>query len=144
MKRYLKIYPDKASDILWIVFKKGTSDYYEEIAPGVNVEFDEQKKVIGLEILNISRLLEQNTKTKNEKIYYEAKDDILSIFLSKKSFDDADDTEIGIIHYTEEDEPAYIEMLNASKTLKKYIKKSIPNPKNQKFIPNQSVLHRVK
>ena len=48
---------DSKSDILYIVTKKGKEEEFMEIAPGVNVELDDNGKVIGIEILNASKFL---------------------------------------------------------------------------------------
>ncbi|MBP7967591.1 DUF2283 domain-containing protein [Candidatus Woesebacteria bacterium] len=46
---------DKASDTMWIVYKDGVEDSYEEIAPGFIMEFNKEKELIGIEIQNFSR-----------------------------------------------------------------------------------------
>ena len=48
---------DSKSDVLYIVAKKGEEEEFVEIAPGVNVELNEQGEVIGIEILNASNFL---------------------------------------------------------------------------------------
>ena len=70
MKSLFKIHPDKEDDILWIVFKKGPSEYYEELVPEVNIEYDEKDQIVGVEILHYSRLLtEKQFQVKNPKVY---------------------------------------------------------------------------
>lgn len=49
---------DKESDSLFIYLEEGEEDRFEEIAPGINLEFDENGKMIGVEILKASRFLE--------------------------------------------------------------------------------------
>jgi len=48
---------DHKIDALYIVAKKGVEDEFVEIAPGINVELNEQGDVIGIEILNASKVL---------------------------------------------------------------------------------------
>ncbi len=54
-KRY---HYDPESDSLYICVREGEEDSFEEIVPGINVEFDENQEVIGIEILNASRFSE--------------------------------------------------------------------------------------
>jgi uncharacterized protein YuzE len=39
------------------VTKKGPEEEFVEVAEGINVELDEKKNVVGIEILNASRFL---------------------------------------------------------------------------------------
>ena len=48
---------DPGSDVLYIVTKEGTEAEFAEVAPGVNVELDEDGQVIGVELLGTSRIL---------------------------------------------------------------------------------------
>lgn len=50
-----KYYYDKDSDSLFIMLRAGQEDSFEEIAPGVNIELDNNGRIIGIEILNVSR-----------------------------------------------------------------------------------------
>lgn len=52
-----KIYYDKESDALWLVVKKGQEKEYKEIAPGVGLELGKNGEVLGIEILNASKVL---------------------------------------------------------------------------------------
>lgn len=47
---------DEKSDVLYLGIKKGIEEEYVEIAPGVNAELDENEQVIGIEVLNASRI----------------------------------------------------------------------------------------
>ena len=47
---------DSNSDVLYIVAKKAKEEEYVEIAPGINVELDDKGEVIGVEILNASKI----------------------------------------------------------------------------------------
>jgi len=51
------IHYDRQSDVLYLGLRKGLEEEFVEIAPGVNVELDENGKVIGVEVLNASRIL---------------------------------------------------------------------------------------
>ena len=46
---------DEESDSLFIYLKEGEEENFEEIVPGINIEFDENNEVIGIEILKASR-----------------------------------------------------------------------------------------
>ncbi len=53
-----KVHFDQFNDVLYIITKKKASEEeFVEVAPGVNVELDKKKKVIGIEILNASHFL---------------------------------------------------------------------------------------
>lgn len=47
---------DSKADILYIVAKKGREEEFIEIAPGINVELDDKGEVIGIEIINASKI----------------------------------------------------------------------------------------
>ena len=70
-----KHYYDKKSDSLYIVIKEGEEESFEEIVPGINLELDSKGEVIGVEIINASRFI-------NEK--YEKKISEKSIAYSEK------------------------------------------------------------
>jgi uncharacterized protein YuzE len=48
---------DSKSDVLYIVTREGKEEEFVEIAPGINIELDEEGRVIGIEILNASEFL---------------------------------------------------------------------------------------
>lgn len=54
---------DKESDVLYLGVKKGAEEEFAEVAPGVNVELDKAGRVIGVEVLNASRVLAPITKS---------------------------------------------------------------------------------
>jgi len=58
---------DYESDVLYIGLKKGVEDEFIEISPGVNVELDSNGKVIGVEILNASKILKPLIKVFEKK-----------------------------------------------------------------------------
>lgn len=65
-----KKYYDKDSDSMYVVVRSGVEDSYEEIAPGINIEYDKNKNAIGIEYLNFSRFLSQITKSDSKKVEY--------------------------------------------------------------------------
>ena len=48
---------DEKADAIYIFARKGVEEEFVEVVPGVNVELGEDGKIIGIEILNASRLL---------------------------------------------------------------------------------------
>jgi uncharacterized protein YuzE len=52
------VYYDQDSDVLFFGIKKGMEEEFVEVAPGINVELDENSQVIGVEILNASKILQ--------------------------------------------------------------------------------------
>lgn len=54
---------DNKKDVLFLSIREGVEEEYIEIAPGVNVEVDERGEVIGIEILNASKMLKPVAKS---------------------------------------------------------------------------------
>lgn len=52
-----KVYYDKKTDVLWLMVKPGPEDKHQEIAPGISVELDKNGQLLGIEILNASKVL---------------------------------------------------------------------------------------
>lgn len=52
-----KIYYDKESDILWLLVKSGPEYEYKELTPDVSVELGKNGELLGVEILNASKIL---------------------------------------------------------------------------------------
>ena len=52
-----KILYDKKSDNLYLFIQGGELEEYREIVPGVGVEFDKKGKLLGIEILDASKIL---------------------------------------------------------------------------------------
>ena len=50
---------DKESDSLFINIKEGEEEGFEEIFPGINIEYDDRGDIIGVEILKASRFMER-------------------------------------------------------------------------------------
>jgi uncharacterized protein YuzE len=53
--KQIRYSPD--SDVLYFLLAEGEEEYFEEPIPGVHVEYDESGHVIGVEILNASKVL---------------------------------------------------------------------------------------
>lgn len=51
------VYYDNQSDTLWFVIKEGAEDEYREVAPGINVELGKEGELMGIEVLNASKVL---------------------------------------------------------------------------------------
>lgn len=56
------------------------------------------------------------------KVLYEKEDDVLNIWLSKKPYYHAIETDGVITHFMKDNEPVYIEVLDASRFLKETTK----------------------
>lgn len=52
-----KVFYDKRSDALWFFIKPGVEESYREIAPGINIELGKNDEVLGIEVLNASKVL---------------------------------------------------------------------------------------
>ncbi|MFQ6084171.1 MAG: DUF2283 domain-containing protein [Methanosarcinales archaeon] len=59
---------DPKSDVLYIGVKKGLEEEFVEISPGINVELDLKGQVIGIEILNASKILKSVVKPLQKQI----------------------------------------------------------------------------
>ena len=57
IKKNKKIYYDKEADILWFLVKSGPEVEYKEIAPGVSVELGKKGELLGIEVLNASKVI---------------------------------------------------------------------------------------
>ena len=66
MKKKLNVFYDQEKDILYIA-KDGREEEFIEIYPGINVELNEKKEFIGIEILEASRILKDVIKPIQEK-----------------------------------------------------------------------------
>ena len=64
-----KIHYDKKTDVLWLNVKKGIEEEYKEVAPGVNLELDKDGELLGIEILNASKVLGSKLGLKSETSY---------------------------------------------------------------------------
>lgn len=59
---------DQKSDALYIGVKKGVEEEFIEISPGISVELNKKGQVIGIEILNASRVLKPVVKPLQKQI----------------------------------------------------------------------------
>lgn len=57
MDKNIKIWFDEEEDILYLSLKEGIATDSEEVAENIRIEYDEKGSMIGIEILNISRML---------------------------------------------------------------------------------------
>lgn len=58
MKQGLKAFYDEKEDIVYLA-REGEETEFVEVQPGVNLEFDEEHQIIGIEIMQASRVLEE-------------------------------------------------------------------------------------
>lgn len=58
---------DPDSDALYLGLKKGVEESFIEVAPGLNLELNEQGQIIGIEVLNASHILEQISQAPGAK-----------------------------------------------------------------------------
>lgn len=66
MKKKLNVFYDQEKDILYIA-KYGKEEEFIEIYPGINIELNEKREFIGLEILEASKILKDVIKPIQEK-----------------------------------------------------------------------------
>jgi uncharacterized protein YuzE len=66
-----KINYDKGSDTLYIFLKGGVEEEFIELADGISMELNKDKEILGIEILNASKVFEPllKGKIKNEEVY---------------------------------------------------------------------------
>lgn len=57
MKKGKLMHYDKKNDVLYLGVQKGVEEEFSEIAPGIAVELDKKGNVIGVEVLNASKIL---------------------------------------------------------------------------------------
>jgi uncharacterized protein YuzE len=58
----MKLRIDKVTDALYLRLDKAKVIESEQIAPGVIVDFDSKNRVVGLEVLNVSKRLPKRTR----------------------------------------------------------------------------------
>ena len=63
-----KISYDKKADVLYFFLKEGSEEQYKEIAPGVGLELDKKGDLLGVEILNASKVLGAKPKIKDKAL----------------------------------------------------------------------------
>lgn len=52
-----RVYYDKKSDVLWILVRGGPEEEHREVAPGISVELGKNGELLGIEILDASRVV---------------------------------------------------------------------------------------
>lgn len=60
------IYYDKKTDVLWFLLKSGLEEEHREIAPGVSIELGKKGELLGIEILDASKILQGIMNNRNE------------------------------------------------------------------------------
>lgn len=56
-KKREKIFYDKKSDVLWFLIKSGVEEEHREVTPGVSIELGKKGELLGIEILNASKVI---------------------------------------------------------------------------------------
>ncbi len=74
---------------------------------------------------------------RHPKFVYEKEDDVLNIWLSRQKIDYAEQSGDIIVHFTQDNEPVYIEILDASNFLRREAE-DLPNDIKQKFFASSS------
>ena len=66
-----KIHYDSGSDTLYIFVKEGAEEEFVEVADGISIELNEDKEILGIEILNASKVFEPllKNKMKSKEVY---------------------------------------------------------------------------
>lgn len=62
----MKISYDKKTDAMYVSFKKGRYNYTKKVTESVLVDFSKENKVLGLEILDVSKNIGKVTSLKEE------------------------------------------------------------------------------
>lgn len=68
MKEQIKITPrinyDSGSDTLYIFVREGVEEEFIEVADGISIELNDDKEILGIEVLNASKIFEPLLKRK--------------------------------------------------------------------------------
>ena len=67
MKQELKVFYDEEQDVLYIA-KEGQEQEFIEVQPGINIELDEDRQVVGVEIIKASEVLKEVIEPVRRKI----------------------------------------------------------------------------
>jgi uncharacterized protein YuzE len=67
MKQGLKVFYDDEQDVLYIA-KEGEEEEFVEVQPGINIELDGDRQVIGVEIIKASEVLKEVIEPVRRKI----------------------------------------------------------------------------
>ena len=68
-----KVYYDKKTDVLWLNIKSGVEETHQEVSPGVSVEIGKNGELLGIEILNASKVLGEKLNPKPVAIAHKIK-----------------------------------------------------------------------
>lgn len=60
------IYYDKKTDVLWLNIKSGPEEEHKEVAPGVSIELGKNGELLGIEIIDASKVLGAKLNPKPE------------------------------------------------------------------------------
>lgn len=61
-----KVYYDRKTDVLWFMIKSGPEEDHREVAPGVSIELGKNGELLGIEILDASKVLGAKLNPKSE------------------------------------------------------------------------------
>lgn len=67
MKQGLKVFYDEEQDVLYLA-KEGEEEEFVEVQPGINVELDGNRQVVGVEIIKASEVLKEVIEPVRRKI----------------------------------------------------------------------------
>jgi len=67
MKQGLKVFYDEEQDILYIA-KEGKEEEFVDVQPGINIELDGNREVVGVEIIKASEVLKEVIEPVRRKI----------------------------------------------------------------------------
>lgn len=56
-KQQKQVFYDQRTDSLWFFIKSGAEEEHKEIAPGINIELGKSGELLGIEVLNASKVL---------------------------------------------------------------------------------------
>ena len=59
---------DSQSDVLYLGVKRGEEEEFVEVSPGINVELDQAGQIIGVEVLDASKILKSVIKPLHKQI----------------------------------------------------------------------------
>lgn len=77
------VHYDKSSDVLYFGAQRGIEEEFVEIAPGIMAELDNEKKIIGIEILNASKFFKPVLKPIQKQILaFEARSSLKNMLMS--------------------------------------------------------------
>ncbi|MBI2514773.1 DUF2283 domain-containing protein [Candidatus Wolfebacteria bacterium] len=62
------VHYDPQSDVFYIGVKRGNEEEHFELAPGINIELGRKGQVIGIEILNASKVFKPAVRALGRKI----------------------------------------------------------------------------